>query len=177
MIKPFRTLGILVALPFLLAACAPAVSGESADSEPWFSPPGGQTEWSTQIHGVQVDYNVVSADSPEGQHLAQTGGTYLWSTGSSECGFYFPAKFFEPPAAGQRAEYERLVTSIASNVGRCLYPQVADPASEEFGENQWPFGEAWGALYVERCGPVLHPLGWRNQDSDCQPPAPDEVVL
>lgn len=176
MTNAFRAFVAICAIA-LLAACAPTAESP-AEASPRLVPPEGVTEWSHAVHGVNVMYGMVGEDSPEGQLILNARGAGATiSTMNGECRFSFLPKYFDAPDPGlERATYERQVSFLANGIGMCLYELVVAPG-EEYTELDFAYSEAWRNLYLERCGYVVHPLGWQNQDSNCQPPAPAEVNL
>lgn len=165
----------ILALLLFVAACAPTTASE-AEPAPQLLPPEGQQAWSAQVHGIEIKYQMTTEDTQQGEFMA-TGAGAMWSPLDDECNFYFLPKYFQTPAAGmEQATFEYNVSFVITSVGYCLHFFVVDPEGAE-SEDQYEWASAWAALYLERCGYVVHPLGWQNNDSTCTPPAPEDVQL
>lgn len=168
----------LIGLALLvLASCAPSATPEEAEA-PRLAPPAGKAAWSAEIHGVQVNYSMISEDSQQGELISQANGAgAMFSTSGGECNMYYLPKYFDAAPAGmEQANYKSQVGALITSVGYCLHEFMVAPSESE-PSDQFEFATAWRDLYVERCGYVVHPLGWQNQDSTCEAPSPLEVKL
>lgn len=156
------TLGALIAP--LLSGCVllPPRPGESA----------------IMLYGTRVTYSLVDARDFYFCPADRVGCSVPLG---SVCFVMIDRAFFE------RADPRQRTLVVAHEVGHCLDLRKLSLSHGGFrNEGQrwgayWAtpsegYAEAYGRLYLRRCGPDLASLGWNGERGSCTPPDPREVT-
>jgi|SRR5690625_2700501 len=166
-------------LVVVLASCAPATQAE--ESHVLLMPAETGTTWSATIDGVAVELEYVAEIILNGQPAPNNAGisvsSHFQDNQFGGCKIQIAPRWVAAERLGTAgtsaaAKYEAQTASLARMLATCFHASLGEDAPED----SVAYVDGWAELYLERCGPIMQPLGMPVTDGTCEVPSRREAL-